>query len=176
MNQEIWKDVSGYISIYQVSNLGRVRRIDKKTRRLPDGFLKISEHYKGYGVVKLINKRIFVHKLVAEAFIKKRPVGLQINHKDCNKKNNFIENLEYVTQKQNMQHASKNGLRPSCKGESNPFYGKKHSPETIEHLIQVKRNMSEDTKRKMSKSATLRCKREGLSKVTLMWEARRKAK
>ena len=53
--------------------------------------------------------------MVCWAFLGERPVGLQINHKDCNKKNNHIENLEYINQIQNMRHAVNNGLRDFSK-------------------------------------------------------------
>jgi len=157
---EIWKDVINYERIYKVSNKGRVKRIDKKTKRLKNGFLKLSEHYKGYLTVKLIDKRFFVQRLVTRAFLGKRPKNLQTNHKDCNKKNNNVENLEYVTQKQNMEHAVKNGLRPSCKGKKNPFYGKKHKKSSI--LLMKNKIFSKETRMKMSISAKKRCSNESI--------------
>ena len=58
-----------------------------------------------------------VASLVAQNFIGERPKGLQINHNDGNKLNNYASNLEYVTAKENVLHAYKNGLTPS--GEKN---------------------------------------------------------
>ena len=155
---KIWKDIKGFEGIYQVSNYGRVKRIDRISSRLKDGcYLKLSDHYKGYLTVKLIQKRVFVHKLVTQAFLGERPKGLQTNHKDCNKKNNHINNLEYVTQSENMRHASLNGLRPSQRGKNNSFYGKKHTEESLEKM----RNkvFSPETRLKMSISAKLRVRK-----------------
>lgn len=172
--KEKWRDIRNYEGIYQVSTLGRVKRIDKKSARLKEGcYLKLSDHYKGYLTVKLLEKRFFVHKLVAQAFIGDRQVGCQINHKDCDKTNNVPSNLEYVTQKQNMTHAKKNGLRPSCKGKNNPFYGKKHSEESLKKM--KSKIFSKKTREKMSSSAKIRAKREGLIKVRLMWRAKANA-
>lgn len=172
---EIWKDIENYEGIYQVSNFGRVKRIDKVSKRLKDGkYLTLSTTQKGYLCAKLLEKRIFVHKLVLETFDKKRIGKLQTNHKDCNKKNNNIENLEWVTQHENMRHASKNGLRPKCDGKNNSFYGKKHSKESIEKQRKAHLNISNETKLKMSESAKIRAKREGNWRLELMWKARRK--
>lgn len=174
LSDEIWKDIKNYDGIYQISNKGRVKRIDKFSKKLEHGcFLKPNITDKGYLSVKLIKNTFFVHKLICEAFLGERPVGLQINHKDCDKKNNSVENLEYVTQTQNMQHAKKNGLRPDMFGKNNPFYGKKHSLETIEKLRYSHINISNETRHKMSESAKIRCIREGLTKVELMWNAKK---
>lgn len=152
---EIWKDIKSFEGIYQVSNIGRVKRINKVSSRLQDGcYPKLSDHYKGYLTVKLLEKRIFVHKLVTQAFLGDKPEGLQTNHKDCNKKNNHIDNLEYVTQAQNMRHASLNGLRPSQKGKNNSFFGRKHNEESL-HKMRNK-VFSTETRKKMSISAKKR--------------------
>ena len=116
--EEIWKDIEGYEGLYQVSNLGNVKslrkRIDKGKchRYFDEKILKPIETNRGYLRVKLCKnrkiKKTRVHRLVAEAFIK-RP-ELEVNHIDGNKKNNKAENLEWVTQKENKQHAWITGL------------------------------------------------------------------
>lgn len=98
MDKEIWRPVKGYEGVYEVSNLGRVRRlwpISGHTRQLKL-FLR-SEN--GYVAVNLsrCNRSVIksVHRLVAEAFIP-NPNGLpQVNHKDENKTNNKVSNLEW---------------------------------------------------------------------------------
>lgn len=64
---------------------------------------------------------VVVHKLVALAFLGERPVGYQINHKDGDKLNNKVDNLEWVTPSGNMRHAVKNGLISYRKGLKNNF-------------------------------------------------------
>ena len=124
--EEVWKDIKGYEGLYQVSNFGNVKslrkRIDKGKchRYFNEKILKPIETNKGYLRVKFCKdrkiKKIRVHRLVAEAFIKKPE--LEVNHRDGNKKNNKIENLEWVTKKENLQHAWKNGLHPKKGGKS----------------------------------------------------------
>jgi hypothetical protein len=108
---EIWKDIRGYEGLYRVSNLGRVR---SKTK-----LLHLNTNTYGYKHVTLskgnVQKTVLVHRLVASAFIE-NPIGLpQINHKDGDKRNNTVGNLEWVTQGENNRHAIKNNLRKAKK-------------------------------------------------------------
>lgn len=102
---EIWKDVEGYEGKYQVSNWGRVR--NKKGE-----IIKPYLNHKGYEKVSLsngINSRTNkhrVHRLVAQAFIPNPENYPQVNHKDGNKHNNSVSNLEWCTNLQNAQHAA----------------------------------------------------------------------
>jgi hypothetical protein len=110
---EIWKEIEGYESSYQVSNKGNIRSLDRYryningTMLVKGKVLKQNKHTKGYLKVMLqdrgIAKRYFVHRLVAKAFIGDSG-NLQVNHKDGNKTNNNIDNLEYVTCKENIRH------------------------------------------------------------------------
>jgi len=102
----------GYPNHY-VDSFGNVFSPKKK--------LKPLNHSHGYSYVALIEKNkkklFFIHRLVAMRFIGEID-GMQINHKDCNKKNNKLENLEIVTAKENMAHASTSGLLRT--GKDNP--------------------------------------------------------
>jgi hypothetical protein len=118
---EVWKDVVGYEGLYQVSNFGNVRSLDRIVNK-PNGVSYLrkgkictqSKSNLGYMTVgftvnnKKVNK--YVHRLVAEAFITNMNNYLQVNHIDCDKTNNRMYNLEWCTNSQNHIHASKNGL------------------------------------------------------------------
>ena len=103
---EIWKAVVGYEDIYEVSNKGRVRSIARGYPRLR----KTPKHVVlGYPYLGLSDqgkmKTCYVHRLVGEAFIP-NPTNLEeINHKDGDKANNDVSNLEWVSHQQNMHHA-----------------------------------------------------------------------
>lgn len=109
MRNEIWKDIKNYEGLYQVSNLGKIKSINYN-RTKKSKLLKFSIT-KGYYRVHLCkNKKIksyFVHRLVAEAFIDNPLNKPFINHLDCNTKNNYYKNLEWCTQKENINYAQK---------------------------------------------------------------------
>lgn len=102
------KEIPGYPGIY-VTEDGQIYS------GLRDGiYLKQQENNKGYMTVRVTvgkeKKVIRVHRAVAEAFIPNPMNKLQVNHKDGNKKNNSVDNLEWVTNKENAVHAMKYGL------------------------------------------------------------------
>lgn len=108
---EKWKTINDYEN-YEISNYGYVRR--KNNNKI----LKQYQSSRGYLFVILYNdnghKTKYIHKLVAEHFIGKANTNLQVNHIDGNKRNNTFINLEYLSAKENMQHAIKNNLwKPS---------------------------------------------------------------
>jgi len=99
--EEIWRDIAGYEGIYQVSNLGSVRNSDKLIlkQQIFNGYMNIGLSKNCY------KKRFFTHRLVASAFVAKIKGKNIVNHKDFNKTNNNHENLEFCTQKENINHA-----------------------------------------------------------------------
>ena len=116
--EEIWKDVVGYNKLYQVSNFGRVKSLSrmvwngKAYYRIPERIIKNSIDSKGYHFITLckdgtyIQKR--VHQIMAECFFNYsyKESGLVVNHKDFNRINNILDNLEVVTHRENtnMKH------------------------------------------------------------------------
>lgn len=114
--KEIYKDIKGYEGKYQVSNLGNVRRLQhlitvgNTTRLLKAMDIKTHNVGGGYAGVTICGKSMSVHRLVAEAFIPKTSDDLVVNHKDYNRKNNNANNLEWVTQKENLYHSKEHLL------------------------------------------------------------------
>lgn len=113
---EIWKDVKGYEGLYLVSNKGRIKSLDrligyrgarlrkwrgamKKLTLLDKGYLKVTLHKNGKP------ETFEVQRIVAEAFLENPHGKTQVNHIDGNKTNNNVENLEWVTPRENSIHA-----------------------------------------------------------------------
>lgn len=118
--QEIWKDIEGYEGLYQVSNLGRVKSLDKYINsgiknnsyvKRKEKILKLKFNQGYYEVTLTHNhKRRFckVHRLVAQAFIPNPNNFPQVNHKDENKLNNCVENIEWCDAKYNCNYGTRN--------------------------------------------------------------------
>lgn len=107
---EIWRAIVGTKGFIEVSNEGRVRSLLTGTPRI----LKTQPDKKGYHRIRVTIERermsYKVHREVAKAFISNPDNLPQVNHKDGNKDNNAVANLEWVTNMDNAQHAIKNGL------------------------------------------------------------------
>ena len=116
--EEIWKDIEGYEGKYQVSNLGRVKKIYKTVQ---EKIIKshIHEEYCVIGLYKNSRRKSFrLHRLLAKAFIQNIDNKPYINHINGIKHDNRLENLEWVTQSENTQHAYDTGL---AHGNNNIF-------------------------------------------------------
>lgn len=131
IHDEIWKDIPGYEGLYQVSNFGRVKGLSRiipvgnQMRRVSEKLKKLNAPHDSYCTVNLCNsehieRQELVHRLVAAAFIPNDDATkTQINHIDGNKQNNNVENLEWVTPRENTVHAHTSGLANS-RGKFNP--------------------------------------------------------
>ena len=110
---EIWRDVVGFEGLYRVSNMGRVKSLfngDVKIRRAPlcnPGYFSVVL-YKDNEVT-----HIRIHVLVAQAFLPNPENKRYVNHRDGNKRNNRVDNLEWVTPLENAHHAINMGLTKS---------------------------------------------------------------
>lgn len=113
---EIWRDIIGYEGIYQISNLGNVKRIGTYSNQtgkewISNRILKPAIKSNGYMFVGLSkNGKVsskHIHRLVAEAFVSNPDNKPTVNHKDGNKSNNTVDNLEWVTYLENNIHSIK---------------------------------------------------------------------
>lgn len=120
--KEIWKGIDGYEEFYQVSNLGRVKSLDRVIKKSKYSYMikgkvfKTSLNNKGYAQTELTKggkrKYFKVHRLVALHFLPNENASdLTVNHIDGNKLNNEVNNLEWCTLEENMWHAYKNNLK-----------------------------------------------------------------
>ncbi len=133
MVDEVWKDIKGFEGYYQISNYGRVKslsrpvylvgsgifhRFKKETIKKPkidkDGYECVTLSVNGYDKTFAIHRLVALHFLtVPDDYLEK-----EINHKDYNRRNNYYENLEWVTHKDNVQYSSEQG-RYCCEGVKN---------------------------------------------------------
>ena len=114
--EEIWKDIKGYEGVYQVSNYGKAKALAKYNSKgvlLKEKDVKLGTNQYGYLRFNVTKegkqKTLHIHRVVMETF---NPIEekMQVNHKDGNKENNIITNLEWCTDSENKIHAYKNGL------------------------------------------------------------------
>ena len=123
--EEQWLPVVGYEGVYEVSDRGRVRSLDRVTphsrwgsRRLQGRVLKDADNGTGHRVVNLWrdrkHKKVYVHRAVLEAFVGPAPEGTEACHLDDNPANNKISNLTWGTRAQNMVDRTRNGKCPNA--------------------------------------------------------------
>lgn len=150
-----WKDIKNYEGLYQVSTDGRVRSCDRYITykngviRFHKGKeMKLGKDRYGYYMVNLSNRTYSVHRLVAQAFIPNPDNKPCIDHIDCNKTNNNVNNLRWVTHKEN----SNNPLTLQHIGETSK--GRSVSEETKQKLREASlgRKHTEETKKKLSEA------------------------
>lgn len=134
---EIWLPLVGAEGYYEVSNMGRVKRVRAHHGMYAGAIIKPGPTLKGYLQVGLsvANKHhtVKLHSVVACAFLGPRPDGLVVNHKDGDKNNNSVGNLEYVTHQDNIKHAVSMGL--TCSGDR---HRSRTKPETVLRGVQLK--------------------------------------
>jgi hypothetical protein len=142
---EIWRPVVGFEGVYEVSDHGRVKRIMGGRGAVTGKILSLNRlNKKGYATVwlhKFINgvqvkKFMTTHHVVAAAFLPPQPTpDHQVNHKDGVKTNNCADNLEWVTNQENMDHSWRMGLR-SYIGENN--HTAKLTEDDVKRIIELK--------------------------------------
>ena len=143
--EEIWKDVVGYEGLYQVSNLGNVRKFNGK-------ILKQTINTNGYMRVSLYkdkkSKFMYVHRLVAMAFINQFPNTKDVDHINGVRNDNNINNLRWCTRKENLNFPiAKQNIslsRIGKKGILSPMFGKKRPKEVVAKMsisMALKNNM-----------------------------------
>lgn len=128
MMKEKWKDIKQYEGLYQISNLGKVKRLGFSYNSPFQG--KVIIPYKilqgslkdGYQQIALfkngVRELVFIHRLVAIAFISNCEDKPFVNHKDSIRSNNKVDNLEWVTAKENSKHAHASGTFTMPRGEN----------------------------------------------------------
>ncbi len=124
---EEWRDIQGYEGLYDISDSGRVRSLYRRVINSKSGATRLArgkimtpwDNGNGYKVVCLQKegkrKNHYVHRLVAEAFLKHSENETYINHKDYNTHNNCADNLEWCTQQNNIKHSLEHMRKPKTK-------------------------------------------------------------
>jgi hypothetical protein len=124
---EIWKAIAKFDNQYEISSFGQIRSIDGYVIR-KNGWkyfrkgkiLKPSKHQGYFKGAVCVNKKMVsykIHRLVAECFLDKESEFLEVNHKNGIKTDNTVDNLEWVTRQENIQHCIDNKLQTAFKGE-----------------------------------------------------------
>ena len=118
MKGEIWKDIEGYEGLYQISNMGRVKSVErmkwcgKGYYKTPERILKARKTKNGYLLVNLWKdgkiKSYYIHRLVAQAFLDNPDNLPEVNHIDQDKTNNKVENLEFCDRSYNVNYGTRN--------------------------------------------------------------------
>jgi hypothetical protein len=126
---EKWKDIVGWEGYYQVSSVGRIKSLERKTisRGVKECVRKLHIQNSGYLTVGLFKEnkgqQFLVHRLMALAFIKNTEKLDFVNHKNGIKTDNRIENLEWCTKGYNLKHAYDNGLKTISQKQLNRIVG-----------------------------------------------------
>lgn len=152
--EEIYKDIVDYEGLYQISNLGNVRSLDKEIN-LPKGkYIKkgrristtrIGNYITFCGYKNGGQKNLYVHREIARAFINNPDNLPAVNHLDGNKKNNSISNLEWCSYMRNIRHAYETGLMNKSKGENHC-----HAKLKAEDISKIKELVMDNTFQKVA--------------------------
>ena len=141
--KEEWRDAVGFEGVYEVRCRGQVRRVLQSSGTYAGRLLKPQyRNPDGYPAVMLYRNQKgcsrFLHRLVAEAFLGPRPAGMEVNHKDGNKRNPDVNNLEYVSPSQNRKHAVDTGLlyvSPERRARGQKIGASKLDPSKVEAIV-----------------------------------------
>lgn len=155
--KEIFKPIKGYEGLYEISNLGNVKSLSRNGKGIGKGksrketILKPQKNNVGYLFVCLckngIQKNFTIHRLVAEAFIPNPNNYTEVNHKDENKTNNYIDNLEWCTHKYNLNYGNYNKNMSIIKYGKHSGWGKSIFQYSKDgKLIKVYKTMTEAAK------------------------------
>ncbi len=152
ITEEVWKPIVGHEESYEISSFGRLRSLDRQvnskvgTRGTKGQIIKTKIDKYGYEAVALYSHQkgwyTTIHRLVASAFLPNPEKKATVNHKDANKLNNHVDNLEWNTNLENMRHANKMGLRDHVyrRGEDNNFTKLKK-----EDILYIRKNYNKKT-------------------------------
>ena len=154
--KEIWKAIKDYEGKYEVSNLGRVKSLERTSRlnrKIKERILAPREYTGGYLRVQLSRKDFYIHRLVAETFIPNPENKSQVNHIDGNKRNNRVDNLEWNTPLENNLHAIRTGLNKKDREfmikianfENHKKAIAKRRKFTKEQIIEIRKSQEPDT-------------------------------
>jgi len=146
--KNIWKDLTGFNGLYQVSNTGLVKSMPREKCNKNGKFITKEKILKnvlgknGYYVVTIskggVNKIMYVHRLVAKLFLINVENKTEVNHINGIKTDNDVSNLEWCTPKENSIHSVVLGLRNPPHGVNHPHYGKTGSQNhTSKKVIQI---------------------------------------
>lgn len=137
MSKEEWRDVVGWEGLYQVSSLGRVKRVAPGKKTYPGKILKPQKSTVGYPWVNLTKNgkhvSLFIHRIVATAFLERGVGKTEVNHKNGDRTDCRLSNLEWVTKSENRIHA-RDVL--GVQFNPNPTHGPKHHRSKLtEHQV-----------------------------------------
>ena len=176
---EEWKDILGYEGLYQASNYGRIKSLERFVESVSHGkpcmrhirecILQLQSHPNDYLQVNLNvdgkSKTFRVHTLIWEAFNGEIPEGMEIDHINAVRTDNRLENLRIMTHQENLNNPltvikRSNARKGMFKGELNPMYGRHHSEDTKKKMNLAKQNMSDETRRRYSEAAKERWRKK----------------
>lgn len=144
---EMWKPLPGFEGEYAVSNLGRVKSLARpsinSSRQVRGVIRKQNPNSHGYSMLKLYHadgtwRGVSVHRMVALAFLGPCPIGKNINHKNGDKMDNRVDNLEYTTQSENLRHAYEHLGVIGPRGERQG-----HAKLTERHVLDIKQLLAD---------------------------------